>query len=100
MGLHDGFSIKRFLDDKAFEHEFIKNVENALPHYMFDHYRYYPSLSKNGWEIFLLLKLQDILKSPEWEIFYDVYENSLNLIGCKISKWDEESLLLDINLRR
>ena len=78
------------LIDKDTLNELFKIIKKKLPSYPFDQYKFYPSIEKNSWEKYFLLRLENSLKNNEWLLFYDFFKNSPYLLSCKISKWDEE----------
>ena len=70
--------------------DFLGVVENILPSYRFDQYRLYPSTDRNVWQVYLIKRLNDHFQSKDSYCFFEVVNNLPFLIGCQISRWDEE----------
>jgi L-amino acid N-acyltransferase YncA len=68
----------------------VRTIEKALLSYPFDQYAHYPAREKTAWVSYLLSSLKRVLKDEEWFFFYDEANGSPCLLGCKVSKWDED----------
>jgi L-amino acid N-acyltransferase YncA len=61
-------------------------IGKALPGYLHDQYRHYPSRKENGWVAHALARLDLSLADPENLLFHEAG----NLLACRISRWDAE----------
>lgn len=72
------------------QHDVIGAVERTVPLYLFDQYKLYSAADKIGWQGYLLQRLTDHLRSDDGYIYYQLIDNLICLVGCRISRWDEE----------
>jgi len=76
--------------NKEIEEEIIIKIQDKINQYRFDHYKYYPATDKEKWKQYYFLRLKKIFKNNEWFFIYDFNYDYPFLVGCRISKWDEE----------
>ena len=65
-------------------------VERSLSTYEYDQYRWYPAESERGWQKYFLLRLRKMFQNREWLFFCEVYDDTPYVLGCRMSRWDEE----------
>jgi ribosomal protein S18 acetylase RimI-like enzyme len=70
--------------------DIVDAVKPMLRAYPYEQYRNYPASDQNAGEGFYLDRLGDMASGGEWSFFSVGEAGSRAIVGCRISKWDED----------
>lgn len=73
-----------------FSDDFLDAMKRTIPLYKYDQFEHYPAKEKDAWKRYFLLRLQNFLHDDQCSIFYKLHDTIPYLIGCSVSKWDED----------
>jgi L-amino acid N-acyltransferase YncA len=71
-------------------HGVLTAIKKTIPLYSFDQYKLYAAADKTSWQEYLLQRLIEHLQSKDGCVFFEIVDGLIYLVGCSISRWDEE----------
>ena len=70
--------------------EVLDAIARTIPLFSHDQHRLYTAADQSRWQPFLVRRLDDLLQSAEGQVFYELMDGCIYLVGCRIPRWDEE----------
>jgi len=64
-------------------------LRENLHSYTYDQYKGYIAKDKEAWINYYLFRFQNVVKNPEYSLFYAIDKEELYLLGCRLASWDK-----------
>lgn len=77
---------KQFITDPYVE----ISLRKTLSGFPFDQYKMYRAIHGGAWIDYLIKRIWKLAESDDGEVFFEIIDGNIYLLGCRTSGWDEE----------